>query len=118
LRLSIDPAIDKYKKENKNNKEAIVEANESEQGSKVGVAVPASELGLNNQDWQESLEYEAFTAYPYDIKESIEKKCFCTGAQSTQSMMLHHDLSKNFCESNAALTIKEFPASLNGGRKP
>ena len=33
LRLAIDPTIEKYKKENKNNKEAIVEANESEQGS-------------------------------------------------------------------------------------
>ena len=90
LRGAIDPALDKYKRENRNNKEAIVEANESDQGSKVGVAVPASELGISSLNWEESQEMEGFLAYPYDIKQTIELRGFCTGAQG---LMLLYDLN-------------------------
>ncbi|KAK3251578.1 hypothetical protein CYMTET_36745 [Cymbomonas tetramitiformis] len=47
LRPGIDACLEKYKLENKTNKEAIVETNEDEQGSKVGNAVAASEIGLD-----------------------------------------------------------------------
>ena len=107
LRQAIDQSVEKYKKENKN-KEAIVEANESEQGSKVGVPVPASEIGLSSSDWNDSLEMEAFTSYAYDIKETIEHRA-CTVAQA---MMLLHDLGTNFCDENASLSVKDFPATL------
>ena len=46
LRPLIDPVIEKYKRTNKHNKEALVESNETEQGSKVGKALAASEMGL------------------------------------------------------------------------
>ena len=89
LRGAIDPAIDKFKRENRHNKEAIVESNESEEGSKVamptpvltsslalictpfetwyaqvGRAVPATELGLDNDDWEQSQDFGAFLSYP------------------------------------------------------
>jgi hypothetical protein len=42
LRPAIDPPVEKYKMHNKGNQEAIVEPNESEQGSRAGKAVSAS----------------------------------------------------------------------------
>lgn len=74
LRPAIDPAVEKFKRENRNNKEAIVESNESEEGSKAGRPVPASELGLDSDDWEQSQELEAFASYPFDIKETIERR--------------------------------------------
>ncbi len=51
LRRSIDPAVEKFKRENRSNKEAIVEDNESDHwGSKVGRAVSAADLGLTTQE--------------------------------------------------------------------
>ena len=109
LRPAIDPSLEKYKKDNKNNKEAIVETNESDQGSKVGQAVAASDIGLAPGDWEESIEMEAFLSYPYDIKETIEKRGHCTGAQG---MALFYDLKENFCNPNAKLSVKELPEGL------
>mmetsp|Transcript_8737 Transcript_8737/g.20960 ORF Transcript_8737/g.20960 Transcript_8737/m.20960 type:complete len:90 (+) Transcript_8737:1-270(+) len=64
----IDPAVEKYKRDNKGNKEAIVEPNESsDQGSKAGKPVPASEIGLSSDDWEGNQELETFLCYPYDI---------------------------------------------------
>ena len=108
LRPAIDPSLEKYKRENKANKEAIVETNESDQGSKVGNAVAASELGLSNEDWMVSQEFEAFLNYPFNIKETIEHSGICTGAQS---MALLFDLKANFCTSST-LRIKDFPLTL------
>ena len=46
-----DPAVEKFKRENRSNKEAIVEDNESDHwGSKVGRAVSAADLGLTTQE--------------------------------------------------------------------
>jgi hypothetical protein len=39
LRAGIDPAVKKFKRDNEGNKEAIVEQNESEEGSKAGKAL-------------------------------------------------------------------------------
>ena len=51
LRRAIDPAVEKFKRENRSNKEAIVEDNESDHwGSKVGRAVSAADLGLTTQE--------------------------------------------------------------------
>jgi len=58
LRSAIDPTVEKYKRENKHNKEAIIEPNESDQGSKAGKAVAATELGLDSTDWETSQEME------------------------------------------------------------
>jgi hypothetical protein len=109
LRPAIDPSVEKYKKDNKGNKEAIVEPNESDQGSKAGKAVPATELGLAADDWAANQELEGFLAYPYDIKETIEHKGTCTGAQA---LMLLYDVMANFCNPNAMLETKALPASL------
>ena len=95
--------------ENRSTKESIVESNESDQGSKAGSAVPAMDLGLSPTDWEESQELEAFLAYAYDIKDTIEKRGFFTGAQG---LMLLYNLKANYCSSDASLKIKEFPASL------
>ena len=110
LRLAIDPVVEKYKRENRNNKEAIVEPNESDQGSKAGQAVPATDLGLTPDDWEANQELEDFLSlYPYDIKETIEHKGHCTGAQA---LMLLADLKDNFCHSQATLEVKALPDSL------
>ena len=109
LRTSIDTGLFSYKKANKGNTEAIVVSNESDQGSKVGKAVAAADIGMNPEQWDANLELEAFLSYPYDIKETIEHKPYCTGAQG---MMLFHDLKENFCDEWANLKVKEFPKSL------
>ena len=67
---------------------APVESNESDQGSKVGKPVAASELGLNSLDWEESQELEAFLSYSFDIKDTIEKRGFCTGAHVQQRRLM------------------------------
>jgi hypothetical protein len=91
----VDPAVEKFKRDNKGNKEDIVEPNEIEQGSKAGKAASASEIGLTSTDWGENQEFEGgFLRYPYQIKETIEHKGYRTGAQS---LMLLHDLMHNFC---------------------
>ncbi len=82
------------------NKEAIVEPNESEEGSKAGKVVSASEIGLTSTDWEENQELEGFLRYPYQTKETIEHRGYCTGAQS---LMLLHDLMHNFCHAEAKL---------------
>jgi hypothetical protein len=109
LRLAIDPTVSDYKRGNIGNKEAIVETNESDQGTKAGTAVSAFEIGISSQDWEESQQMESFLSYPYDIKETIEKRGFCTGAQS---MCLLNDLQVNSCHYDADLVVKEFPATL------
>lgn len=110
IKLGIDTSLQTYKKANKGNKEAIVVANDSDQGSKVGKAVAAADIGMNDDQWDKNLELEGFLAYPFDIKETIEHKSYCTGAQS---MMLLYDLKKNFCDPWATLKVKEFPKSLS-----
>jgi hypothetical protein len=46
----------------------------SEEGSKAGKAVSASEIGLTSTDWEEDQELEGFLRYPYQIQEMIEHK--------------------------------------------
>ena len=91
FRRDINPAIDKFRRENRNNKEAIVEENESDQGSKVGRPVPAVDLGLTTQEWEDTREMESFLSYSFDIKETIEKRPYCTGEQDIQ---LLYDLKR------------------------
>ncbi|KAK3285771.1 hypothetical protein CYMTET_6636 [Cymbomonas tetramitiformis] len=109
LRLAIDSCLQAYKQENRQNKEAIVETNESEEGSKVGVAVAASEIGLDLSDWDRSQELEGFLSYPYAIKDTLEHSGVCTGSQA---MILLHDLKENFCNEAATLEVKQFPETL------
>ena len=77
----IDSSLQTYKKANKGNKEAIVVPNESDQGSKVGKAVAAADIGLTEDQWDKHLELEGFLSYPFDLKETIEHTSYCTGAQ-------------------------------------
>ena len=111
LRIAIDPSVDKYKKDNKGEKEAIIENDLSDGASKVGKAVAASDIGLNSADWDVSQELAGFLEYPFQVKEIIEKgNGTCTGAQALQ---LLHDLKDNHCKPEAGLSIKTFPATLN-----
>ncbi|KAK3281373.1 hypothetical protein CYMTET_10832 [Cymbomonas tetramitiformis] len=109
LRPGIDACLEKYKLENKNNKEAIIETNEDEQGSKVGNAVAASEIGLDLMDWDKSQEVEGLLSYPFDIKETIESSGICTGSHA---MILLHDLKEAFCDNRANLEVGALPATL------
>jgi hypothetical protein len=109
LRAAIDPSVEKYKRDNKGNKEAIVEPNESDQGSKAGKAVAATEIGLQSNDWEENQELEGFLRYPYQIKETIEHKGYCTGAQS---LMLLYDVKSNFSHPDAQLETLTLPPTL------
>lgn len=105
----IDPSVEKFKREHKNEKEAIVEPNESDQGSKAGAPVPACALGLTPEDWECNQELESFLSYPYEIKQSIELLGYVTGAQA---LMLLFDLKDKFCRENASLEVQALPASL------
>jgi hypothetical protein len=109
LRPAIDPVVKKYKRDNKGNKEAIVEPNESDQGSKAGNAVPATEIGLLPSDWEENQELEGFLSYPYQIKETLEHAGYCTGAQG---LMLLYDLKENSCHPEANLETLALPTTL------
>ncbi|KAK3260261.1 hypothetical protein CYMTET_30770 [Cymbomonas tetramitiformis] len=109
LRHAIDAELHAYKQANRNNLEAIVETNESEEGSKVGTPVAAADIGLHLIDWDNSEELESFLSYPFEIKETLEHSGICTGSQA---MILLHDLKEGFCDPGAHLDVKEFPLSL------
>ena len=48
-------------------------------------------------------------SYPFDVKESIEHKGYCTGAQG---LMLLYDLKTNYCDPSARLATKALPPTL------
>lgn len=110
LRPAIDPAVEEFKRANKGEKEAIVEPNESDQGSKTGVPVPASDLGLEFKDWDNSCEALAFLEYPYTIKEAIEHKGYATGAQG---LVMLHNLMENHCDKDEPLNVKPLPKTCS-----
>jgi hypothetical protein len=89
--------------------ESIVEQNISDQGSKAGRAVPVDEIELSGRDWESNVELEAFLAYPFDIKDTIEHRKQCTGAQN---LMFLYDLKENYCHKDARLEVKSLPKSL------
>ena len=108
----LDPAVEKFKRENRSRKDAIVESDETESsGDRAGRAVPAVELGLTPAEWDEGIEMEAFLDRAYQTKELIEKgkqgSGLITGAQS---LMLMHNL-KNSCDAAKPLSVKLLPAS-------
>jgi histidyl-tRNA synthetase len=109
LRAGIDPAVEKFKRDNKSKKEAIVEPNEREEGSKTGKAVSASEICLTLTGWEENQELAGFLRYLYQIKETINHKGYCTDAQS---LMLLHDLMHNFCHPEAKLETLALPSTF------
>ena len=46
----------------------------------------------------------------FDIKETIEKRSYCTGAQAIQ---LLYDIKENFCDPDAGLIVRDFPSTLS-----
>ena len=108
LRPVVDPVIDGYKRDNRGKLDAIVEPDDSDATSKLGKAVPASQIGLSPDEWDASLELEAFLDHPFQIKDTIEYKGYCTGAQA---LYLVHDLSKG-CAPEKSLTVKLHPTSI------
>ena len=64
---------------------------------------------LCSEQWDSSLEMEAFLEYPFQIKQSIEHKGYLTGAQS---LCLHHDLTQG-CKSDQPLSVKAHPPSAS-----
>ena len=89
--------------------ETIVEENISDEGSKAGSHVPAHEIGLNPRDWESNAELEDFLSYPFEIKDTIEHKKKCTGAQN---LMFLCDLKDNYCNKDTRLEVKPLPQSL------
>jgi hypothetical protein len=74
--------------------------------SRLGKPVPVTSIGLSGEDWDRSLELEAFLDHPYQIKESIEHKGYVTGATS---LFLLNDLMKG-CGAEKSLTVKLHPS--------
>ena len=105
LKPVIDPVVETYKRENRGKKDAVVEDDDSNPTSRIGKAVPASALGLSSDQWDASLEIEAYLDHPFQIKESIEHKGYVTGATS---LFLLHDLKKG-CAADKSLTVKAHP---------
>ena len=105
LKPVIDPVVETYKRENRGKKDAVVEDDENDRTSRIGTAVPASALGLSSDQWDASLEIEAYLDHPFQIKESIEHKGYVTGATS---LFLLHDLKKG-CADDKSLTVKANP---------
>ena len=73
----------------------------------VGKAVSAMQLGMTADDWEVSLEVEAFLNYPFVIKDTIEHKGYLTGAQA---LILLNDL-KDGCHRSVPLTVRLHPES-------
>ena len=110
LRPVIDSVVDTYKRENRGKKVALVEEGEpteADPSGKVGNAVAPSQVGLSIDDWDQSVEIEAFLDHPYQIKQSVEHKGYVTGATS---LFLMSDLIKG-CDSDKPLTVKLHPST-------
>ena len=97
--------METYKRENRGKKDAIVEDDEINPASRLGKAVAASAIGLSGDQWDQSLEIEAYLDHPFQIKDSIEHKGYVTGATA---LFLLHDLKKG-CSDDKALTVKISP---------
>ena len=82
-------------------KDAIVEDDESNPASRLGKAVAASAIGLSGDQWDQSLEIEAYLDHPFQSKDSGP----FTGAIA---LFLLHDLKKG-CSDDKALTVKISP---------
>ena len=65
----------------------------------------APSSGLSSDQWDESLEIEAYLDHPFQIKESIEHKGYVTGATS---LFLLHDLKKG-CAADKSMRVKAHP---------
>lgn len=109
LKPALQPAVDDFKQQNRNNPEAIVEPNEDEQSSRAGRSVPTHELGLTSEQWVDSLHAEAYLKICFDVKETLEHKGYLTGAQS---MMVVHKLMKD-CSSAFSLSTLKFPGKCD-----
>ena len=108
LKPVLDDVLDKWKRENRGKKDAIVEDDDDDPGAKMGKPVPATSLGLSSDDWDISLELESFLEYPFAIKESIEHKGYLTGAQAH---VLIYDLMQG-CRGDVPLLLKLHPRSV------
>ena len=134
----LNSAVEKYKRQNRGKKDAIVECDESEGTgtNRAGVSVAAAELGLSPTDWDEGIELEAFLERPWKTKELIEKgktgamrpaahplalsstnddaiECAPQGLiTGAQSLMLMHNLRASN-EANKPLSVKLLPPSLS-----
>ena len=108
----LDPAVEKYKRENRGRKDAIVENDESESsGDRAGRAVAAVELGLTAAEWDEGIEMEAFLQRAWQTKELIEKGKKGAGLiTGGQSLMLMHNLMRS-CDMSKPLSVKLLPPS-------
>ena len=62
-----------------------------------------------SRDWEANVELETFLSYPFDIKNTIEHRKQCTGAQN---LMFLYDLKENYCHKDARLEVKPLPKSL------
>ena len=67
--------------DNKGKQEAIVEQNESEQGSRPGCTRARLSLclssALKSTDREENQELQGFLRYPYQVKDMIEHNSYC-----------------------------------------
>ena len=67
--------------------------------------VPSTKLGMNTNDWDTSLELEAFLEYCFRIKDVVEFKSFLTGAQA---YILFWHLMQG-CQPHLPLVVKLHP---------
>lgn len=118
LKPVLDPVLGRWKRENSGKQDAIVDANdENACNNRIGTPVPASKLGLSTDEWDVSLEMEAFLEHPFQIKECIEHKGYMTGAQGLIALA---DLQK-CCEDQQPLVVKQQPPTpklIDRKRKP
>ena len=106
LKTTLDAVVGRWKREHNSKPDAIVELDpQDDPNSKVGVPVPAQNLGMSGDEWDMSLEMEAFLEHPFQIKESIEHKGYMTGAQG---LIVLADLMKG-CANDKPLVVKLHP---------
>ena len=78
----------------------------SENGSKLGVAVPASEMGISDHQWVFGQELEAFLEQPFLLKKALDNPG--SHMHGAQALILIHDVMTG-CDPLAGLSVKEFP---------
>ena len=101
LRPVLEPAILKFKRENRRDDPAITEVDDDGKSN----TVTTSQIGLSSEQYEESLQLEAHLKYAYEVKETIEKVKTATPAQAYQ-------LLKNVRDAcDAPLHCLDFPAT-------
>ena len=107
LRPAVVPAVEQYKLDHRNEKDAITETVE-DGTTKEMKAVPAKDIGLSLEEYRQTAELAALLEPAFALKEYFENQAF-TGAAS---LLLLHRL-KIMCDTKKHLFVRPSPKTAS-----